>query len=256
MNPDGSTTAAAEPQQAGSPFVSPQRIEMDTAPNQAQTGSSTQSASEHKDLGKEGVVSGRQEGNNLVHFEDKQSFNFAMALAWIIALLSIVATLYFWWLNRNLTDILEDKKAKRTAVVSQLESPGNKETETEANDFKASVAALTAAKQLRNPMATFLPDFYTKIDKDVRITSLSINSSGVFSLAGSTASYRAIADQVMALKSWTSLTDVELASSSYDLEATVKSTAAKFTVTAKVKPPVPAATSSSTTISTPTEGAQ
>lgn len=261
MNPEGSNTVSAEPQIAGSPFVGPDRIEMTNAPTagpgndnapssanpapvQAQSGGQKAETAEH---GKENPAVKKPEDSNLVHFEDKQSFNFALALAWIIALLSIVATLYFWWLNRNLTDVLDDKKEKRTTVVSQLESPGNKEVETEALNFKASVTALSAAKLVRNPMATFLPDFYTKIDKDVKITSLSLASGGALSIAGSTASYRAIADQVMALKSWTSLTDVDLASSSYSTEEGVKSQAAKFTITAKVKQPTTATSTSTST---------
>jgi hypothetical protein len=265
MNPDDSNTGTMESQLAGSPFVSPQRIETETAPSSA----SESSALKHQEFRPEADLSHqaktdhlgaekKHDESNLIHFEDHKSFNFGLALAWIIALLSITATLYFWWLNRNLTDALEDKKEKRTAVVSQLESPGNKEVETEANNFKASVAALTAAKTARSPVGTFLPDFYTKIDNDVKITSMSMSAGGALSIAGTTANYRTIADQVMALKSWSQLSDVDLTSSSYSVDAENIKSAASFSITAKVKSSSTTTTgASATSVSgTTTGGAQ
>jgi hypothetical protein len=152
--------------------------------------------------------------DNLISYKDRPSFNFAIALAWLVALLSILATLYFWWLNKNVADSIADKQSIKDGVEQQLLSPAMVKAEKDALDFKTSVGILSKANKDRYSYSTFLPEFYTKITNDTKISALSVTSSGEVSISGTTKSYRAIADLAMALKSWDKLSGVEILSAS------------------------------------------
>jgi len=171
--------------------------------------------------------------DGMIGMVDHRGFNFALALAWLVAVAALLGAGYFWWLNSNLTGELKDKKAKKTAIQSQLELPANKAIEEEALNFKASVQVLADAKAKRYNYYNFLQNLYTKINKDVALTSISISAEGDVALAGETDTYRSIADQMLSLISWTELTSVELGSSSLKIEDG-KATGAIFSISAKI----------------------
>lgn len=174
--------------------------------------------------------------NDIFKMAERESFNFGLMFAWMIALFAMLATLYLWWDNRVLNDSLEEKKLKKTSVLSQLETPSNKAVEKEANEFKQSVAALAKAKKSRYDMTVFMPAFYTKINNDVKLTSISMTAEGTISIAGSTGSYRQIADQAVALKSWNYLKDVDLTSSTLKMPDEKSSKVeALFSISAKIQ---------------------
>lgn len=183
------------------------------------------------------IHSGR---DSFVTYSGHSSFNFGIAIAWLVALLSILATLYFWWLNKNVADSVADKKAKKDAILQEIQSPTMVKSEKDALDFKSSVSILSKAKKDRLAFATILPELNTKITNDSQLTALSITSDGTVSITGKTKSYRGIADLAMALKSWTKLSSVEIGSASMSVEEEGKGVQASFSITASISGLAPA----------------
>lgn len=199
-----------------------------------------------------GVKSGfKNPQDNLIRIGEPSHFNFALAIAWLVALLAILATLYFWWLSKNTIDVVAEKQAKLVSIEGQIKAPAMVKVEKDSNDFKTSVGILSKAKLDRFSIAEFLPSFYTKITNDVKISSLSLSTDGALAISGTTKNYRTTADLVMALKSWSSLSNVDLSSVSMSTgEGTDGKVLANFSISAKVvKTPVSAATAASTTTS-------
>lgn len=191
--------------------------------------------------------------DNLIPMGEHSSFNFALAIAWVVALLAVLATLYFWWMSKNTIDIVAEKQTKLESIQEQIKAPAMVKAEKDSNDFKTSVGILSKAKKDRFSITEFLPNFYSKITNDVRITSFALSTEGALAIAGTTQSYRTTADLVLALKSWSTLSNVDLVSVSMSTgdEAAGKPVAA-FSITAKlVKTPV-APTSASASASTAT----
>ncbi|MDD4877133.1 MAG: PilN domain-containing protein [Dehalococcoidales bacterium] len=188
--------------------------------------------------------------DNLVQMGERSSFNFALAIAWVVALLSILATLYFWWLSVNTVDVVAEKQSKLESIEQQLKAPAMVRVEKDSNDFKSSVSILSKAKKDRFSITEFLPVFYSKVTNDVKITSFSLSSDGNLSVSGTTKNYRTTADLVLALRSWSVLSDVDLTSTSMSLGTEEGSKPeALFSISAKVTT-VPAAANSSASLTT------
>lgn len=191
--------------------------------------------------------------DNLVQMGEHSSFNFALAIAWVVALLSVLATLYFWWLSTNTIDVVAEKQSKLESIEQQIQAPAMVRTEKESNDFKSSVGILSKAKKDRFSITEFLPVFYSKITNDVKITSFSLSSDGSLAIAGTTKNYRTTADLVLALKSWSVLSDVDLSSTSMSLgEGEGSKIEALFSISAKVTTVSAAAVGSSASSTTGT----
>ena len=183
--------------------------------------------------------------DNLIQVGSHPNFNFALAIAWLIAMLAVLATLYFWWLGKNTLDVVSEKRTKLESIESQINAPAMTRAEKQANDFKTSVGVLSKAKKSRFSITEFLPNFYSKVTNDVKISSLSLSSDGSLSLAGTTKNYRTTADLVMALKSWDSLQDVQLSSVSVSAVTEGGKLEASFSISAKVAKASAASASSS-----------
>jgi len=173
---------------------------------------------------------------DVIQFSDRPSFNFPVAIAWLVALFSILGTLFFWWVSRDSASMLEEKKTEKTNIIGEILSPTYVDVEKKASSFKSSVNALSDAAKDRYPTSQFLKDLYTKITKDVVITSLSVGADGSVSISGKTDSYRSVADLVVALKSWDTLTNVDLGAVSYEAPDKTKggNPKAVFSITAKI----------------------
>jgi len=186
--------------------------------------------------------------DNLIPMGDHSHFNFALVLAWLVALLAILAMLYFWWLSRNIVDVVAEKQSKLDSINQQIEAPAMVKVAKDSNDFKTSVGILSQAKKDRFSIATFLPTLYTKVTNDVKINSLALTTEGKLSIAGTTKNYRTTADLVMALKSWGSLSNVDLMSVAMMADDAGK-IEANFSISADVvkAPAVVASSTNSTT---------
>lgn len=170
--------------------------------------------------------------DTFAEFSDRESFNFGTAFLWFAASLSMLATVFFWWSNNNTSDLLAEKLAEKDGVVQDILSPTYKDVEKKASDFKSSVSQLKEASSKSNSKSEFIKTLYSKINNDISISSLSIPSDGSFSLAGSAQSYKSVGEQMVSLKSWNGLSNLELSSVSAEV-SDGKIEKINFTLTAK-----------------------
>lgn len=169
--------------------------------------------------------------NSFAQFKEHSAFNVPVFLTWTVAVFAIVATLFFWWMNRNLTDSLKVKVAEKDSIRQQILSQGD--TEKKANEFKQSVNQLRAAYAEKYDFTLFTTEFYKKLTNDVKLTNMAISADGTLSIAGKTKSYRSVADLMVAMKSWDTLTDVDLLSSAMN-ETEGGAVEAIFSISAKI----------------------
>lgn len=171
-----------------------------------------------------------EKSTDFAQFVDHPSLNVSVVLTWTVAIFSIVATLFFWWMNRNLNDALTEKLAEKDTILSQISSKSD--IEKKANDFKLSVNQLKIAYSDKYNFTTFTTGLYQKITTDVVIDNISISNDGHCSISGTTKTYRSVADLMVALKSWDHLKDVELTSNAASSTDGVVSIA--FSISAKI----------------------
>ncbi len=145
-------------------------------------------------------------------FGEHSSFNTALALTWMVALFSVLATLFFWWMNKSESDALADKKTEKDSLAQQISSPGSVEIENKAQDFKLSVKQLKTAYNEKYSFTSFLTDLNSKLTKDVQLSTIAVTADGSLNINGTTKGYRAVADLMMSLKSWSTLSNVDLLS--------------------------------------------
>lgn len=155
-----------------------------------------------------------KENNNkeMIQFSEHKESSHGVLLCWLAAIFSILAGGLFWWINTSNQDILAEKKSEKDAIIQELSSPSNAAIEKKANDFRSSVTALENAANDHYSYTIFLQEFNKKITNDVQLSSISVSQDGGISFNGKTGSYRKVADLMMALNSFTSLSEVELSS--------------------------------------------
>lgn len=165
-------------------------------------------------------------------FGEHSGFNTALALTWMVALFAVLATLFFWWMNKSGSDALADKKTEKDGLIQQITSPGSVDIEQKAQEFKLSVNQLKTAYNEKYSYTQFLTDLNTKLTTDISLSNISVTGDGSLSINGTTKGYRAVADLMMALKSWTTLNDVDLSSVANKVEDSNAETV--FAITAKI----------------------
>ncbi len=146
---------------------------------------------------------GRGQDVEIEGIKEHGSLNVASLLFWLSAVVAITATVYLWFLNSSAAQNLTDQKSQRDAVVAEITSPTYVNVEARATAFQAAVKQLTTAEKSQYLMSSFLPLFYGRLDKNVIVTNLAVDSSGKISFNGTTDSYKSAALQLASLKGWT-----------------------------------------------------
>lgn len=148
-------------------------------------------------------------------FDDKPPVNTGLVLLWITAVIAILATAFFWWSGRNIGDRVAEENAKTDQIAAQINSPGMKDISKQAQDFKSSVTALSAAEAARFPYAVFLPELFSKITKESSISAISVAKDGKINITAKAKSYRGAAEFATALSDWDVLSSVDLGTVSF-----------------------------------------
>lgn len=179
------------------------------------------------------IMPNKSPKEELIEFSDHPSFNFGSLLIWISAVFAILITLFFWWQSRDVAAAVVSKQTEKQNIIADITSSSNLEVEKKADNFKSAVAALKEAKTERYSNSQFLKDISAKVTNDVSIESLTLAEDGVLNLNGKTSSYRSVADLMLALESWDSLSNVDLSSVSMQ-EGQDKKVYVIFAITANV----------------------
>ncbi|PIS07842.1 hypothetical protein COT78_01225 [Candidatus Berkelbacteria bacterium CG10_big_fil_rev_8_21_14_0_10_43_13] len=147
--------------------------------------------------------SGGNSGDDyLTEMADHGEFSISGLLLWLSAIIAISATVFFWFLNSSATQDLADKTSQKDDAVAEISSPTYAALETRANQFQSAVNQLSTASKSRFSMDNFLPLLYGQVNKNVVVTTLSVDDTGKVSFSGTTDSYKSAAQQVATLKNW------------------------------------------------------
>lgn len=168
----------------------------------------------------------------IVKFSEGSGFDYSMFFVWVTVILAVGATVVFWVANGNVKSAIKERGSEKDSITAEINGKSYSSVEDKATGFKAAVTALKQAKNERYSYTEFLPEFYKKITNDVKLNSFSISETGELSMDGTTSSYRSVAELVLALKSWPTLTDIKLGSVSYVSSGNAASAA--FSLTAKI----------------------
>jgi len=182
-------------------------------------------------------VSPIREEEDSFDISEKKRINLPVLICWLTALLAIAGGILFWLLSKSAGDALSEKKNERDEVIAQINSPGLSDVEQKASVFKSAVTNLSAVKSNQFLMSDFLTELYARVIANVVVSNLSVTTDGKLSLDGRTDSYRAVADQMLAVKEWKNKNDVlylknvQLVTSSQAVNQKTKKIEVSFAIT-------------------------
>ncbi|MCX6808567.1 MAG: hypothetical protein NTW50_02780 [Candidatus Berkelbacteria bacterium] len=156
--------------------------------------------------------------NGAVTFDsNKNTAMIPSLIVWFSAIIAILMTAFFFLANSSIAGQIDSKSAEKSKVTAALVSADATGIEAAMTSFSGSVKALKAAQAKAYPMQDTMSEIFAKVDQDVKLTSMSLNDSGKFTMIGTTTSYHSAAQQVMTFKGWKVkgnfvMTNVELGS--------------------------------------------
>ncbi len=192
---------------------------------------------------------GDKGGDNITEISEHGDFNLSGLLLWICAVLALTGMIFLWFLNRSAAQKLTDKTNEKTTTIAEISSPTYAAVETKATAFQAAVNQLDTATKSRYMMSEFLPLLYGRVDKNVTVTNLAIDSTGKLSFDGKTDSYKSAALQLAALQGWkindeNVVTGAQLLSESEDVS---KGTVVTFSISGTIDKTISLITTSAST---------
>lgn len=134
------------------------------------------------------------------------------AILWITFILTVLITGYFWLIDYSNVKAISEKESEKNQVVTQLNTPENKEVEEKANNFKTAftdLSTLTSQQLTKKDLLTALYGYFTK---DVTLNTIAITQEGELQLDGATGSYRQVADFMLGLSGYNRLSEISLKS--------------------------------------------
>lgn len=178
----------------------------------------------------------RPEGGEIAEISDRHGPNGSTALLWLCAILAITATVWLWFLDRSAAQNVVDKTSQRDATIAEISMPTYRDVEAKATAFQAAVSQLSTVQKSRYKMSEFLPLLYAKINKNVVVKNVAVDTDGKLSLGGTTDSYKSAALQVATLQGWkvndlNVLSNVQLVSESESITSGVVVT---FSISASI----------------------
>lgn len=170
-----------------------------------------------------------------ISVDKKSSSSVSVAILWITFAIVLLATVFLYLQSRSVQNAVLDKEATRDEIVSQLSSPSYLEVERQANGFKEAYNILAQVSGTQMPKKELLSELYLYFTKDITVRNLSLSAEGSLLMDGSTSSYRAVADFMTSLKSYSRVSDVSLGAVSISGEEGVAANkAVSFSVSCKV----------------------
>ena len=149
--------------------------------------------------------------NDFERFSNKSS-NMPMVIYWLTFVLSLIFVALFWFLNFNASNALEEKQQEKDQIAALLSSPDIVEVEQQATNFKSAVANLSTASASRIKKTKLMENLFKNFTKDVRVSTLSLSSTGEMSLDGVALSYKSVGEFMLALGENDRISNVALGS--------------------------------------------
>ena len=175
------------------------------------------------------------DSQTVVEFEDRKRLNGSAFLVWVTFIISVVFAGFLWVSTSGLKNTISNKTDEKNNLISEIGSSKYTGVEDKANSINDAVTTLTSISNEKISTSKLLGGLYGYMTTDVKVTSLVISGDNSMSLDGATASYRQVADFVVALKSNKRISKVTLNSISVsDDGSTSANENVTFTVTGKI----------------------
>ena len=149
---------------------------------------------------------------NNIGFSDKPSS--VVVTSWISICVAIVVSVLFWLLDASTTSSYATKQKQKDQVIASINSSEYTQIDQKVSGFKSAYDEILSASADKFVMNVFLSSLYKVINTDVSIRNISITADGKLNIDGVAESYRAVSDQMLSLKSLSSLENVTLLSTS------------------------------------------
>ncbi|MEI6498702.1 MAG: PilN domain-containing protein [bacterium] len=157
---------------------------------------------------------------NNIGFSDKPSS--VVITSWIAIGVAVLVTVAFWLLDSSTMSSYKTKQKQKDQVISSITSSDFAEIDQKVSGFKAAYDEMKKASVDKFVMSDFLDLLYGAINTDVSIRNISITSDGKLNIDGVAQSYRSVSDQMLSLKSLSTLQNVQLLSTSMSTSSSGK----------------------------------
>ena len=151
-----------------------------------------------------------------------QSNNLPFILSWIAIAIAVIGTISIWMIDASIVQSKKQKLNQKDVLIQKITSSEYAELDQKVSGLKSAYDEIKSDVGNNFLVGDFLTDLYNRIDKDVQVKNISITSDGKLNIDGSAANYRSVADEMLALKSFNRLQNVELLSTSENVTSSGK----------------------------------
>jgi len=162
-----------------------------------------------------------------------QSADLSFAISWISIAVAVIGTISIWMLDASIVQSKKQKLNQKDILIQKITSAEYSELDQKVSGLKAAYDEVRADASNSLSVGNFLTDLYSRVNKDIQIKNISVTSDGKLNIDGSADNYRSVADEMLALKSFNRLENIELLSTSMNVTSSGK-VDVPFAFTAKI----------------------
>lgn len=159
------------------------------------------------------------EKTEIVEFPDKKEIDFSGVFVWVGFFIALLFTGFIWFSNNSLKKEIASKENEKSQAVAILNLAENQKVVSDVLGVKEVISILSDVSTNQSTKKQVLDGLYTYITKDVKVSTISMAADGTIGLDGATSSYRAVADLMLALKSYKKVSALELKNVSVSTDA-------------------------------------
>ncbi len=150
------------------------------------------------------------------------SYDVAKILSWAIIIVAVVGTIAVWLLDMSVTQSEKQKLSQKDVLIQKISSGEYADLDQKVSGLKSAYNEIKKDIANNFVVSDFLLELYKKVDTDVQIRNISVTSEGKLNIDGIAGSYRAVADQMLALQNFSKLKNVSLLSTSMSVNSAGK----------------------------------
>ncbi|MFA7244444.1 MAG: PilN domain-containing protein [Patescibacteria group bacterium] len=198
-------------------------------------------------------VHDNQSGKEIVEFADRKETDFSSLIVWLSFVVAVLFLGFIWFSDASLKTTISEKQSEKKSADATLALVENQKVINDVTGLKNVISILSQVSTQQESKKKVLDNLYLHFTKDVHISTIALTSDGTASLDGATASYRTVADFMLALKSYDKVSDLQLKSVSMSTaEDAPPNEKVTFSVSFKLDTTKEVTTESSTSSSTTT----
>lgn len=153
-----------------------------------------------------------QSGKEIVEFADRKETDFSSLIVWLSFVVAVLFLGFIWFSNASLKTTISEKQSEKNSADATLALAENQKVINDVTGLKNVISILSQVSTQQESKKKVLDNLYLYFTKDVHISTIALTSDGTASLDGTTASYRTVADFMLALKSYDKVSNLQLKS--------------------------------------------